>query len=196
MTRSRCPARVKRPASVETPARRSKPKPEADEPRRAARKSGGGGGGGSSFDGAWIVYARSASPAGQRQHTDRRHHQRQDHRRTRSGVPSTSQWQPWCTASTIGRQLDHHHRPPVRSQRRRNVPPVRRLYRHMDGIEAVNSRQHSTADLYSRNWKHPNYAKQPSTHDQDPPCSPLSFHGRARRRHRIRARQRRRQRRQ
>jgi len=40
------------PRSVETPARRSKPKPEADEPRRASRKSGGGGG---NFDGAWVV---------------------------------------------------------------------------------------------------------------------------------------------
>ena len=46
------------PRSVE-PARRSKPKPEADEPRRAARKSGGDGGGGgtSKFDGVWIVTA-------------------------------------------------------------------------------------------------------------------------------------------
>ena len=47
------------PRSVEKPARRSKPKPEADEPRRAARKSGGGGGGGgsSSYDGVWLVTA-------------------------------------------------------------------------------------------------------------------------------------------
>ena len=46
------------PRAVETekPARRSKPKPEAEEPRRASRKSGGGGGGGgNNFDGAWIV---------------------------------------------------------------------------------------------------------------------------------------------
>ena len=45
------------PRSVENPARRSKPRPEAEEPRRAARKSGGGGGGGGpgSFDGAWVV---------------------------------------------------------------------------------------------------------------------------------------------
>jgi hypothetical protein len=43
------------PRSVE-PARRSKPKPEADEPRRVSRKSGGGGGGGAgNFDGAWVV---------------------------------------------------------------------------------------------------------------------------------------------
>jgi hypothetical protein len=46
------------PRSAE-PARRSKPKPEADEPRRASRKSGGGGGGGGSgsFDGVWLVTA-------------------------------------------------------------------------------------------------------------------------------------------
>ena len=47
------------PRSVE-PARRSKPKPEADEPRRASRKSGGGGGGGGgsgNFDGVWLVTA-------------------------------------------------------------------------------------------------------------------------------------------
>ena len=47
------------PRSVEKPARR-KPRPEADEPRRAARKSGGGGGGGggsSQFDGVWTVTA-------------------------------------------------------------------------------------------------------------------------------------------
>jgi hypothetical protein len=44
------------PRTVETakPARRSKPKPEPEEPRRASRKSGGGGGGGN-FDGAWVV---------------------------------------------------------------------------------------------------------------------------------------------
>src|SRR5207302_1212776 len=42
------------PRSVETPARRSKPRSEAEEPRRAARKSGGAGGGGN-FDGAWVV---------------------------------------------------------------------------------------------------------------------------------------------
>src|SRR5207302_8454890 len=39
------------------PARRSKPKPEADEPRRAARKSGGSGGGGGNFDGAWVAHS-------------------------------------------------------------------------------------------------------------------------------------------
>jgi hypothetical protein len=38
------------PRSVESPARRSKPKSEAAEPRRAAR-----GGGGGNFDGAWAV---------------------------------------------------------------------------------------------------------------------------------------------
>jgi len=44
------------PRAVETerPARRSKPRPEPEEPRRASRKSGGGGGG-ASFDGAWMV---------------------------------------------------------------------------------------------------------------------------------------------
>src|SRR5689334_5614600 len=48
------------PRSVEKPARRSKPKAEADEPRRAARRSGGGGGGGGGagqFDGVWSVTA-------------------------------------------------------------------------------------------------------------------------------------------
>ena len=43
-----------RAVESEKPARRSKPRPEADEPRRASRKSGGGGGGGN-FDGAWMV---------------------------------------------------------------------------------------------------------------------------------------------
>ena len=38
------------PRSVESPARRSKPRSEAAEPRRAA-----GGGGGGNFDGAWAV---------------------------------------------------------------------------------------------------------------------------------------------
>jgi hypothetical protein len=40
------------PRSVESPARRSKPRSEAAEPRRAARQSSGGGG---NFDGAWVV---------------------------------------------------------------------------------------------------------------------------------------------
>jgi hypothetical protein len=45
------------PRTVETakPARRSKPRPEPEEPRRASRRSGGGGGGGGNFDGAWMV---------------------------------------------------------------------------------------------------------------------------------------------
>lgn len=50
------------PRAVETekPVRRSKPRPEPEEPRRASRKSGGGGsgrggGGSANFDGAWIA---------------------------------------------------------------------------------------------------------------------------------------------
>lgn len=51
------------PRAVE-PAQRSKPKPEADEPRRASRKTGaGGGGGGGNFDGAWIANS-VGSPCG------------------------------------------------------------------------------------------------------------------------------------
>jgi hypothetical protein len=44
-----------KPRAVETeqPARRSKPRPEREEPRRASHRSGGGGGG--NFDGAWMV---------------------------------------------------------------------------------------------------------------------------------------------
>jgi hypothetical protein len=42
-----------RAVETEKPARRSKPRPEPEEPRRASRKSGGGGGG--NFDGAWVV---------------------------------------------------------------------------------------------------------------------------------------------
>ena len=43
------------PRAIETekPARRSKPRPEPEEPRRASRESSGGGGG--NFDGAWMV---------------------------------------------------------------------------------------------------------------------------------------------
>jgi hypothetical protein len=40
----------------ERPARRSKPRAESEEPRRAARKSGGGGGR-DNFDGVWVVTA-------------------------------------------------------------------------------------------------------------------------------------------
>src|SRR4030088_1915066 len=45
------------PASVESRARRSKPRSEAAEPRRPGRagRQGGGGGGGGNFDGAWVV---------------------------------------------------------------------------------------------------------------------------------------------
>ena len=50
------------PRSVEPAARRNKPKPEAETPRRAARKNGGGGGGearggDSKYDGVWVVTA-------------------------------------------------------------------------------------------------------------------------------------------
>jgi len=41
------------PRAVESPARRSRSKPESAEPRRAARTGGGGSGG--NFDGAWVV---------------------------------------------------------------------------------------------------------------------------------------------
>ena len=41
-----------RAGESEKPARRSKPRAEPDEPRRASRNSGGGGG---NFDGAWMV---------------------------------------------------------------------------------------------------------------------------------------------
>ena len=44
-------SRAPRAVETEKPARRSKPRPEPEEPRRASRKSGGG----SNFDGAWIV---------------------------------------------------------------------------------------------------------------------------------------------
>ena len=40
-----------RAVESEKPARRSKPRAEPEEPRRASRRSGGGG----NFDGAWIV---------------------------------------------------------------------------------------------------------------------------------------------
>jgi hypothetical protein len=46
-----------RAAETEKPARRTKPRAEREEPRRAPQKSGGGGGGGGggNFDGAWMV---------------------------------------------------------------------------------------------------------------------------------------------
>jgi hypothetical protein len=47
-------SRAPRAVETEKPARRSKPRPEPEEPRRASRKSSGGGGGGN-FDGVWIV---------------------------------------------------------------------------------------------------------------------------------------------
>ena len=59
------------PRAVETekPARRSKPKPEAEEPRRASRKSGGGagaGGGGGNFDGAWVAQSQGCGGSTER----------------------------------------------------------------------------------------------------------------------------------
>jgi hypothetical protein len=47
-------SRAPRAVETEKPARRSKPRPEPEEPRRASRKSGGGGGG-NNFDGVWVV---------------------------------------------------------------------------------------------------------------------------------------------
>ena len=56
------------PRTVETekPARRSKPRPEAEEPRRAARKSGGDGGGGGNFDGAWVSQSQGCGSSSER----------------------------------------------------------------------------------------------------------------------------------
>ena len=105
-----------RAAETEKPARRSKP--EAEEPRRASRKSGGGGG--NNFDGAWIVSGvgitcqRTSSNAivitsgkiiGE----------------TVRGTVSPS-GAVYGTSSGNGLTIDHH-RPSVRPQRGRNVPP-------------------------------------------------------------------------
>ncbi|MET3845734.1 hypothetical protein [Bradyrhizobium sp. OAE829] len=53
------------PRAVETekPARRSKPRPEPDEPRRASRKSGGGGG---NFDGTWVAQSQGCGNSTER----------------------------------------------------------------------------------------------------------------------------------
>ena len=47
----------------ERPARRNKPRPEAEEPRRASRNSGGGGG---NFDGTWISQSLGCGNATER----------------------------------------------------------------------------------------------------------------------------------
>jgi len=54
------------PRAVETekPARRSKPRAEADEPRRASRKSGGGGSG--NFDGTWVAQSQGCGNSTER----------------------------------------------------------------------------------------------------------------------------------
>ncbi|CAN7264063.1 hypothetical protein LJR220_001185 [Bradyrhizobium sp. LjRoot220] len=54
------------PRAVETekPARRSRPRSEADEPRRASRKSGGSGGG--NFDGAWVAQSHGCGNSTER----------------------------------------------------------------------------------------------------------------------------------
>jgi hypothetical protein len=54
-----------RAVESERPARRSKPRPEREEPRRASRKSGGGGGGGN-FDGAWIAQSQGCGSSTER----------------------------------------------------------------------------------------------------------------------------------
>ena len=122
------------------PARRSEP--EADEPRRAGRKSGGGGG--NNFDGAWIVSGVGVTCQGTSSNAvvvtsgkiigaDR-----QRHRQSR-----------WRGVRHLHRQWHHghHHRPPVRPQRRRNVPAIRRLHRKMDGGETI-ARLLATAGKY------------------------------------------------
>ena len=55
------------PRAIETekPARRSKPRAEADEPRRVSRKSGSGGGGGN-FDGTWVARSQGCGNSTER----------------------------------------------------------------------------------------------------------------------------------
>jgi len=53
-----------RAVESEKPARRSKPRAEPEEPRRAARKSGGGGGG--NFDGAWVAQSQGCGGSTER----------------------------------------------------------------------------------------------------------------------------------
>ena len=54
-----------RAVETETPVRRSKPRPEPEEPRRASRKSGGGGGGGN-FDGTWVARSQGCGSSTER----------------------------------------------------------------------------------------------------------------------------------
>ena len=53
-----------RAVESEKPARRSKPRAEPEEPRRAARKSGGGGGG--NFDGSWVAQSQGCGNSTER----------------------------------------------------------------------------------------------------------------------------------
>ena len=55
-----------RAVESEKPSRRSKPRPEPEEPRRATRKSGGGGGGGGNFDGAWVAQSQGCGGSTER----------------------------------------------------------------------------------------------------------------------------------
>ena len=114
------------------PARRSQDEP--DEPRRAPQKSGGGGG---NFDGAWMVYARGVTCQGSSSNavvvTSGKiiGQDRQGHRQSR-----------WHGVRHLGGQwhYGHHDGPPVRSQRRRNVPAIRRLHRKVDSGQTIVSR--------------------------------------------------------
>ena len=57
-----------RAVESEKPARRSKPRAEPEEPRRASRKTsgGGGGGGGGNFDGAWVAQSQGCGSSTER----------------------------------------------------------------------------------------------------------------------------------
>jgi hypothetical protein len=60
-------SRTPRAVESERPARRSKPRAEPEEPRRAARKgSGGGGSAGGNFDGAWVAQSQGCGNSTER----------------------------------------------------------------------------------------------------------------------------------
>jgi len=60
-------SRTPRAVETERPTRRSKPRAEPEEPRRAARKSrGGGGSAGGNFDGAWVAQSQGCGNSTER----------------------------------------------------------------------------------------------------------------------------------
>ncbi len=159
--KNRCPARARRdpqgPRGAASPRRTN---------RAAHRERAVAAAATISMAPGWSMRRRRHLSGHQQQR--RRRHQRQDHRSDRARHRQSR----WHGVRHLDRQWHHghHDRPPVRPQRRRNVPAIGRLHRKVDGSQAIASLQRIVTQILEAIH---DATLHGSTYDQDCPLLSL-----------------------